>query len=151
MIHAPVIFLANSRVSRVTNGNGEVVRWSGLHNFDAFTVLINVTNAGTLAGTLTLYLQDSWDSGTTWDDVVASTTITLGTTTGTQRYVVQGRIATTIAQGSAVSNLALGAGNARQGPFGDRLRLVEKLEGAAGSPVGATYTVTIIPCRSENN
>lgn len=151
MIHAPVIFLANGRVSRVANGNGEVIRWSGLHNFDAFTVLINVTSAGVVAGTLTLYLQDSWDGGTTWDDVVASTAITLGTTTGTQRYVVQGRIATTITQGSAVSNLALSAGTVRQGPFGDRLRLVEKLESAAGSPIGATYTVTIIPCRSENN
>lgn len=151
MIHAPVIFLANGRVSRVANGDGEVIRWSGLHNFDAFTVLINVTNAGVVAGTLTLYLQDSWDGGTTWDDVVASTAITLGTTTGTQRYVIQGRIATTITQGSAVSNLALSAGTVRQGPFGDRVRLIEKLESAAGSPIGATYTVTIIPCRSENN
>jgi len=151
MIHSPVIFLAENRTSGVANGSNEVARWSGLHNFDAFTVLINVTNAGGTTGTLTLFIQDSWDRGTTWDDVVSSTAITLGTTSGTQRYVVQGRIATSITQGSAVSELALAAGTTRQGPFGDRIRLVEKVSGASGSPIGAIYTVTIIPCRSENN
>lgn len=151
MIHAPVIFLIQDRVSNITNGTVQVAQWGGLHNFDAFTVLINVTNSGTATGTLTLFLQDSWDSGTTWDDVVSSTAITLGSTTGTQRYVIQGRIATSITQGSAVSNAALTAGTTRQGPFGDRLRLMEKIASISGTPAGATYTVTIIPCRSENN
>ena len=98
MIHSPVIFLAQDVVSRTTNGSSVINSWQGLHNFDSMLVLINVTNAGTATGTLTLFLQDSWDRGVTWDDVLASTGITLGTTTGTQRFVIQGRIASTITQ-----------------------------------------------------
>lgn len=151
MIHAPVVYLAENRISRVINGNEEVKRWSGVHNYDSLLLLINVTDPGVVTGTLELFIQDSWDRGVTWDDLVAATAITLGTTTGTQRYVIQGRIATSITQGTAVSNLTLAAGTTRQGPFGDRIRLVEKFSGAGGSPIGATYTVSVIPCRSENN
>jgi hypothetical protein len=49
---------------------------------------------------------------------------------------------TNITQGSAVSVEALAAGSARQGPFGPRLRVREKVSGASGSPVGPTYTIT---------
>lgn len=151
MIHSPVIVLAENRVSIVANGTEVSAHWEGLHNFDSMLVLINVTDPGVATGTLNLFIQDSWDRGTTWDDLIASTAITLGTTVGVQRYVIQGRIATTITQGSAPSELALSAGTTRQGPFGDRFRLVEKLSGVMGTPTGATYTVTLIPCRSENN
>lgn len=151
MIHSPVIVLAQNERSGIASGSRVVSTWSGLHNFDSILVLINVIEAGTATGTLTLFLQDSWDRGTNWDDMLASTAITLGTTTGTQRFVIQGRIATTISQGSAVANLTLAAGTTRQGPFGDRVRLVEKLGSTSGTPVGALYTVTMIPCRSENN
>jgi hypothetical protein len=166
MQNKAVITLVSGRVSAVANGTrtvpldggGEV--FASLQNYDSLLVLINVTAAGTATGTVNIFLQDSWDNGTSWDDVVASAQLTLGTTAGTQRFWVQGRIApathttttsTLSTQGSAVSNAALTASSARVGPFGDRLRIRETIAGASGSPVGATYTITIIPCRSENN
>jgi hypothetical protein len=166
MINKAVINLVTGRVSAVANGTrtvsldggGEV--YAGLQNYDSILVLINVTAAGSATGTVNIYIQDSWDGGATWDDMVSSAQLTLGTTTGTQRYWVQARIApathttttsTLSTQGSAVSNAALAASSARVGPFGDRLRVRETIAGASGSPAGATYTITIIPCRSENN
>lgn len=160
MINKAVVPLVTDRVSGITDatvtvpmnssiGGGTV--FAGLQNYDSLIFLINVTAAGTATGTVNIYIQDSWDGGTTWDDMVSSAQLTLGTTTGTQRFVIQGRIATTITQASAVSVAALSAGTVRGGPFGDRVRIREKVAGTSGSPVGATYTITMIPCRSENN
>lgn len=160
MINQAVVPLVTDRVSGITDatvtvpmnssiGGGTV--FAGLQNYDSLIFLINVTAAGTATGTVNIYIQDSWDGGTTWDDMVSSAQLTLGTTTGTQRFVIQGRIATTITQASAVSVAALSAGTVRTGPFGDRIRIREKVAGTSGSPAGATYTITMIPCRSENN
>jgi|SRR5262245_2133176 len=167
MQNKPVITLVSGRVSAVADGtravtvnggNDEV--FAGLQNYDSLLVLINITAGGTATGNLNIFIQDSWDGGTTWDDMVASGTFALGAAVATQRFWVQGRIApathttttsTLSTQGSAVSNAALAAGSARVGPFGDRIRVREKISSASGSPVGAAYTITIIPCRSENN
>lgn len=161
MIHTPVIKLVTNRVSEITDGTVTVPgsEYGGLHNYDSLLVLINVTAAGTATGTVNIRIQDSWDGGTSWDDIVSSLQLTLGSTTGTQRFVVQGNIAaatittatsTALTMGSAVvSNLA--AGSARQGPFGDRIRVRETVASTSGTPVGATYSITIIPKRSENN
>lgn len=160
MINQAVVPLVTDRVSGITDatvtvpmnssiGGGTV--FAGLQNYDSLIFLINVTAAGTATGTVNIYIQDSWDGGTTWDDMVSSAQLTLGTTTGTQRFVIQGRIATTITQATAVSVAALSAGTVRSGPFGDRVRIREKVAGTSGSPAGATYTITMIPCRSENN
>lgn len=168
MINKAVIPLVAGRVSGITNGTTTVPLLAdnkadflaGLQNYDSLLILINVTAAGTATGTVNIYIQDSWDNGTTWDDLVSSAQLTLGTTTGTQRYWIQGRIAPAVhttttstlsTQGSAVSNGALAASSARVGPFGDRLRVRETVASISGSPVGATYSITIIPCRSENN
>lgn len=145
-----VITLAAAQVSAIADGTTTRAIYSGLEHYDALLVLIRVSAAGTATGTVNLYLQDSWDNGTSWDDVLASSNITLGSTTGTQRFVIQGRIATSITQASAVSNTALAAGTVRSGPFGDRVRLQEKVASASGSPVGCTYTVTLIPLRGSN-
>lgn len=165
MINKPVITLVANRVSGIAAATTTVpldtggTVFAGLHNYDSLLVLINVTAPGTATGTVNIYLQDSWDGGTTWDDLVSSAQLTLGTTTGTQRYWIQGRIApathttttsTLSTQGSAAAAETLTASSARVGPFGDRLRIREKVAGSSGSPVGATYTITIIPCRSEN-
>lgn len=161
----PVITLVSGRVSEITDvtttvkfADGNTV-FAGLQDYDSLLILINVTAAGTATGTVNIRIQDSWDAGTSWDDIVSSLQLTLGTTTGTQRFVIQGNIAaatittatsTALTMGSAVvSNLA--AGSARQGPFGDRIRIRETVAGTGGTPVGATYTITLIPCRSENN
>ncbi len=151
MKNPAVIRLVNAQVSGITDATTTRAIYSGLQCYDSIVFLINVTAAGTATGTVNLYIQDSWDNGTTWDDMVSSAQLTLGSTTGTQRFVVQGRIATTITQGSAVSNAALAAGTVRSGPFGDRIRVQEKVAGTSGSPAGATYTITMIPGRSEDN
>lgn len=161
MIHTPVIKLVTGRVSEITDGTVTVPgsEYGGLQNYDSLLILINVTAAGTATGTVNIRIQDSWDGGTSWDDIVSSLQLTLGSTTGTQRFVVQGNIAaatittatsTALTMGSAVvSNLA--AGSARQGPFGDRIRVRETVASTSGTPVGATYSITVIPKRSENN
>lgn len=167
MINKAVVKLVDARVSLVADGTVTVPvgdtkadSYAGVQNYDSVLFLINVTDAGTATGTVTLFIQDSWDGGTTWDDVVSSAAITLGMTAGTQRYWVQGRIAPAVhttttstlsTQGSAVSNAALAASSARVGPFGDRFRVREKVASASGTPVGCTYTITMILCRSEND
>lgn len=145
-----VIQLASDQVSGIADATVTRAIYSGLEHYDALLVLIRVSAAGTATGTVNLYLQDSWDGGTTWDDVLASSNITLGSTTGVQRFVIQGRIATSITQASTVSNAALSAGTVRSGPFGDRVRLQEKVSSASGTPVGCTYHVTLIPLRGTN-
>lgn len=163
----PVITLVDARVSGITDatttvpilGSNTQTEFVGLQNYDSLLFLINVTDNGTATGTVNIRIQDSWDGGTTWDDIVSSLQLTLGTTTGTQRFVVQGQIAaatittatsTALTQGSAVvSNLA--AGSARQGPFGDRIRVRETVAGTSGSPVGATYSIHMIPNRSQDS
>lgn len=151
MVNPAVITLIEDQVSAVANGTNTRAEYAGVQNYDSILILINVTDAGAATGQVNLYVQDSWDNGTTWDDVVASTNISLGTTTGTQRFVVQGQIATSITQGTAVANGTLTAGTVRVGPFGDRVRLIEKVSGASGTPTGCTYTATMILRRSENN
>jgi hypothetical protein len=108
----------------------------------AVNVLLNITAGGTATGTLTIFIEDSADGGTTWDDVVSSNAFLLGAAAITQRFFVQGAIASTATSGSAAAVETLAAGTTRQGPFGRLWRVREKLTGPAGSPVGATYTIT---------
>jgi hypothetical protein len=119
-------------------------------------ILINVTAGGTATGTLQLYIQDSVDGGTTWDDVVSSLTFAFGAAAVTQRFFVNGLLvpstittatSTNTTQGSAVSVEAMAAGSARQGPFGLMWRVREKVSAPAGSPVGPTYTITAVATR----
>lgn len=162
----PVITLVDDHVANVSAdasfdvklANNEYI-FSGLQNYDSLIFLINVTAAGTATGTVNIRILDSWDGWTTWDTLVSSLQLTLGTTTGTQRFVVQGQIAaatittatsTALTQGSAVTT-TLAAGSARQGPFGDRIKVVETIASTGGTPVGATYSIHMIPKRSENN
>jgi hypothetical protein len=116
-------------------------------------ILINITASGTATGTLQIWIQDSVDGGTTWDDLVSSNTFALGAATTTQRFFIAGDVipssiatatATNLTQGSAVANETMAVATARQGPFGDRLRVREKITGPSGSPVGATYTITAV-------
>lgn len=125
----------------------------GMSQFQNCYILLNITAGGTATGTLQIYIQDSVDQGTTWDDLVSSLTFSLGGAATTQRFLVSGTVvpatittaaSTNITQGSAVSVEALGAGSARQGPWGDRWRVREKITGPSGSPVGATYTINAV-------
>jgi hypothetical protein len=119
-------------------------------------ILVSVTAGGTATGTLQLYIQDSSDGGTTWDDVVSSLTFAFGAAATTQRFFINGLLVpstittaalTNTTQGSAVSVEAMAAGSARQGPFGQLLRVREKVSAPSGSPVGPTYTITAVQTR----
>lgn len=121
--------------------------------FQSLDILINVTAGGTATGTLQIWLQDSADGGTTWDDLVSSNTFALGAAVVTQRFFVAGYLipssittatSTNLTQGSVVLNETMAAATARQGPFGDRIRVREKITAPSGSPVGATYTITAV-------
>lgn len=114
-------------------------------------LVINILTAGTATGTLQIWIEDSVDAGTTWDDLVSSLTYALGAGATTQRFFISGDIvpstittaaSSNITQGSVQTQEALAAGSARQGPFGDRLRVREKISGASGSPAGANYYIT---------
>lgn len=164
MLNPPVITLISGRTSNVANGTvtldlavGQQVL-AGLENYDSLLFLINITNAGAATGQVNLYIEDSWDSGVTWDDLIASENITLGTTSGAQKFVVQGRSApsvhtgttiTALDQGAAPTQEAMAAGSARQGPFGDRIRIRERVSGASGTPSGCVYSIHVVPMRSS--
>lgn len=134
-----------SGITGATNTRGVVL--TGLDLFVDLVVLINVTAGGTATGAMNLYVQDSWDGGTTWDDLISSNAFALGGAVITQRFVISGRIDTTATQGSAVSVEALTAGTVRKGAWGNQIRLREKISGPSGSPVGATYSVTVVAKR----
>lgn len=148
-----LVTLQASQVSGITNTTTTRTTTTGLDGFVDADILISISAGSAATGTLQLYLQDSADGGTTWDDMVSSLTFTFGAGATTQRFKVSGRVtpatittatATNITQGSAVSVEALGAGSARQGPFGNRIRVREKVSGVSGSPTGVTYTITAV-------
>lgn len=165
MIIRPVHTLVRDRVSAIANGTNTVpladsqLQNSGFHNYDSLLFLLNITAGGTATGNLNIFIQDSWDGGVTWDDLVATGTFAFGAAVATQRFWVQARIApathttttsTLSTQGSAALNAALAAASARQGPFGPMFRVREVISAISGSPVGPTYTITVLPCRSED-
>lgn len=120
----------------------------------AVDILLNITAGGTATGTLQLWIEDSPDGGTTWDDLVSSLTFALGASPVTQRFflVAEGAVpsvittaaATNITQGSPTTTETLAAGSARQSAYGTLWRVREKITSPSGSPVGATYTITAV-------
>lgn len=152
-VPSQLITLQAAQVAGVANATTTRTVTTGLDWFRDAIFLINITAAGTATGTLQLYLQDSYDGGTTWDDLVSSLTFAFGAALVTQRFTVSGGIlgatittaaSTNITQGSPAAIETLAAGSARQGPFGNMIRVREKVSGASGSPVGCTYSVTAI-------
>lgn len=124
--------------------NGTVTRNQvALPPCNVLDVLLNITGGGAATGSLTLFVQDTADGGTTWDDVISSNAFALGAAVITQRFIVNGLIASTIASGSAAVREALAAGTTRQGPFGNLLRVREVMAGII-TPTAATYTITAV-------
>lgn len=130
-----------SGVAAATTARTTTTGWAIYKSVD---FVLNVTAGGTATGTVNIYIQDSVDGGTTWDDVVSFAQLTLGGGTQTQRACVQGAIATSRAGTAAQQTQALAANSIRQGPFGDRFKVVEVVAGPSGSPVGATYRIDAI-------
>lgn len=117
---------------------------TGLTACKTLDVLLNITTTGTATGALTIFVEDSADGGLTWDDVISSNSFALGASIVTQRFFVNGYLTSSATSGSAAATETLVAGTTRQGPFGDRFRVREKMTGPSGSPVGATYTITAV-------
>lgn len=148
-----LVTLQASQVSGVANATTTRTTTTFLDAFVDADILINITAGGTATGTLQIWLEDSSDGGTTWDDLVSSLTFALGAAPVTQRFFIAGHAvpatittaaSTNITQGSVTAVETLAAGSARQGPFGNRIRVREKISSASGSPVGATYTITAV-------
>lgn len=138
------ITLQASQVSAIANGTTARQTTVDLEGVDDLDILINFTAGGAATGTLQLFIQDSCDGGVTWDDLVASNTFTFGAAINRQRFFISGHLITTATQGTANQLQALAAGTVRNGPWGDRLKVVEVVSGVSGSPTGVTYTITAV-------
>lgn len=138
------ITLQASQVSATTNTTSTRTTTLDLAGFEMASILINITGAGTATGTLQLWLEDSVDGGTTWNDLVSSNTFTFGASVVTQAFFLQGKIAFAGTQGAAQAIETLAAGTVRQGPWGERIRVREKVSGVSGSPTGVTYTINAV-------
>ncbi len=119
----------------------------------ALDILLKVTAGGAATGTLQLWIEDSADQGATWDDLCSSLTFALGGAAVNQRFFIAGDVvsatittaaSTNTTQGSTTVTETMAAGSARQGPFGDWIRIREKVSGVAGTPTGATYAITVV-------
>lgn len=143
-----VLTLQASVTSGVTNTTATKTTTTGLDIYSELDILINITGGGAVTGLLQLFLEDSADGGTTWDDLVASNTFAFGAVVTTQRFKVSGRVPTSDGVlGAACQQETLAAGTVRNGPWGERIRVREKVSGVAGSPTGATYTITAVAKR----
>jgi hypothetical protein len=148
-----VVTLQASQVSAITNTTTTRTTTTGLGKYKHLDILVNITGAGVATGTLQLFLQDSADGGTTWDDLCSSLTFAFGASVTRQRFFVNGELipstittatSTNTTQGSANQVETMGAGSARQGPWGDQIRVREVVSGVSGSPTGVTYTITCV-------
>jgi hypothetical protein len=148
-----VITLAPTTISGITATTVTVNTATIPPGAKQLDILWNITAGGTATGTLQIWLEDSVDNGNTWDDLCSTLTFSLGAAAARQRFFVSSDIVsqtittaapTVTTQGSANQVEAMAAGSCRQGPMGDRIRVREKITGPAGSPVGATYTITAV-------
>lgn len=141
------VTLQASQTSGITNATTSRTTTTGLGPYTDISILVNITAGGVATGTLNLYLQDSCDAGTTWNDLVAASSFTFGAATTTQMFYISGKLSTSAAQASAVQTEALTAGTVRQGPWCDRIRVREKVSGVSGTPTGVTYTISAVAKR----
>jgi len=113
----------------------------GLSGFDALTIIGNLQ--GGTGGTLDVYLQTSYDGGTTWYDYAHFPQLSAGAAASLRAYQVNRTTAVTAATtiGSGL-NTALAADTILGGAWGDMMRLL--FDGGAGTSAGASQSVTII-------
>lgn len=128
--------------SLIADGTREIARLENVGEGKSLTFDWIRTKQGATATTVQLFVQDSHDEEN-WDDVIATTAVALNAALGSQRYFISQLLATTAAQGSALSNLALAAGTVRNGPLRPFIRIVEKIAGTTGSPAATGYRVCL--------
>jgi len=137
------IAIQASQVSAITNTTTTRTTTTTIQNYNTLCVLINITSGGVATGVLQLFIQDSMDGGTTWNDLISSNPFTFGASPITQTFYLAGLVPPNFAtQGAAAQTEALAAGIVRSGPWGDRLRVREKVSGISGSPTGVTYAIS---------
>ena len=119
--------------------------------WDSQTILAQIPSLA--KGALNVYVQESWDGGTTWADVAAFTQVAAGGATQQTRQII-GRVtnsdtARAVGIGTAASAPpALTAGSFASGPWGFNLRLVS-VTGASASAAGVTATFFFTPAQSH--
>lgn len=102
-----------------TSGNGIIY----LPAADTYVILAQLT-AGSVS-TLNVYIQESWNQGTTWEDVAAFVQLTAAQTKNYRLVLPSAGTATTVGVGTVSSAApALAAGSFADGPWGPWLRLV---------------------------
>jgi hypothetical protein len=128
-------------VANIVDGNRVLNEIRDVEGAKSLSFTIRIIDAGDATGTVQWFVQDSSDGGQTWDDVVSSETYAFGASVTSQRFYVALGIAFAGTQGSAVSNLALTAGDVREGPLGSRVRIVEQVSSISGTPSGPEYVI----------
>src|SRR5262245_55388181 len=131
--------LQASQVAAAATGTTTRTITTGLGNYIDASIVINVTSGGSGVGTLRLYLEDSFDGGTTWNDLAAYA-FTFGAAGTTGLFLISGRQPTSQAFGSAQATETMVAPMIRVGPWGDRIRVREKVAFTSGTP--PTYTIS---------
>lgn len=148
------VTLQPAQTSGITNTTTTRAATTWPQSFSSMELLVNITAGGTATGTLQMFVEDSCDGGTTWDDLVVSNTFAFGAAVITQRFWVNGLLipssittltSTNLTQGSAAAAETAVGPYARQGPWCPQLRVREKVSAVAGSPAGPTYTITASP------
>ena len=107
-----------------------------VNGFQSLRIQANLQ--GATGGTLNVYVQTSYDGGTTWHDYVSYTQLAAGAAAVTYAS------SHTRAKGDALATPTDGtmtANTARDGEWGDRFRL--KMTAGAGTSAGTTQSVTL--------
>ena len=109
------------------------------------SMLIIASLVGVTGGTLDIYIQDSFDGGTTWCDCAHFTQVTAAGAVKEAATLTTKTDMTTIGVGSlATPGVALAAAKMRPAPWGEKLRLVS-VTGAGTSGAAATQTIIFVP------
>lgn len=111
----------------------------GLAKYDALSIMCEVQ--GATADTLDLYLQSSWDGGTTWWDYAHLPQLGAGAAAIKYAIQVPSMLESTITVIGKGASPALAAGDVIGGPWGPAMRLFA-VTGASTS-AGAAQTITV--------
>lgn len=109
--------------------------------FDAITILATLT--GATGGTLDVYLQSSWDGGTTWYDLAHFTQLAAAASAVTYKATLAlSTTIVTVGKGSTgTPAVALAANTVAGGHWGDLIRAV--YVAGVGTTVGAAQLINI--------
>lgn len=118
---------------------------SPIYNISKYdNLVVFATLQGATGGTLDVYLQTSFDGGTTWYDWVHFTQIAAA---GASRiYRFSPSLTNDISTVGSGTSPALSAGSTAGGPWGDQIRCIATA--GAGTSAGAAQTILIYGVQS---